>query len=78
MYIYIFCIAEYWGTQDMYSFVTCIFCIIYICTWMHIFGDIVSFVRTWMRFMMCSMLILHVDASSLGCWARGCPFFDMI
>ena len=42
-------------------------------------GDIVSFVRTWMRFMMCSyMLTLHMDASSLGGWARGCPFFDII
>ena len=51
---------------------------IYICTWMHIFGYVVSFVRTWMRFMICSMLILHVDASSLGCGARGCPCFDMI
>ena len=72
MYIY-FCIAEYRGTQDMYRSVTCRLFYIYIyargCTF---FGDIVSFVRTWMRFMMC--LILHVDASSLGCWARGCPF----
>ena len=37
-------------------------------------GDIVSFVRTWMR-LLCFMLILHVDGSSLGCWARGCPYF---
>ena len=62
MYIYIFCIAEYRGTQDMCSSVTCIFCI-YI--YMHMgapFCDVVSFVRMWMRFMMCSMLILHVDA----------------
>ena len=31
----------------------------------------VSFVRTWMRFMICLMLILHMDASSsrvLGTW----------
>ena len=75
----IFCIAEYWGTQNMYSSEHVFFDLyIYIyargCTF---FGDIVSFVRTWMRFMMCSMLILHMDASSLGCWARGCPCFDM-
>ena len=35
--------------------------------------DVVSFVRTWMRLMMCCMFVLHMDASSLGCWARGCP-----
>ena len=78
MYIYIFCIAEYWGTQNMYSSEHVLFDLyIYIyargCTF---FGDVVSFVRTWMRFMRC--LILHVDASSLGCWARGFPFVDMI
>ena len=76
----IFCIAEYWGTQNMYSSEHVFFDLyIYIyargCTF---FGDIVSFVRTWMRFMMCSMLMLHMDASSLGGWARGCPFFDII
>ena len=32
--IYIFCIAEYGGTQDMYSPVTCIFLDIYI--FMHV------------------------------------------
>ena len=73
--MHIFCIAEYWGTQNMYSsehvFLTCISIYARGCTF---FGDIVSFVRTWMRFMMCSMFILHVDASSLGYWARGCPF----
>ena len=36
------------------------------------FCDVVVVVRTWMRFMMCYMFGLHVDASSLGCWARGC------
>ena len=71
---HIFCIAEYWGTQNMY-FLTCIYIYARGCTF---FGDIVSFVRTWMHFMMCSMLMLHMDASSLGCWARGCPCFDMI
>ena len=70
--IYIFCIAEYGGTQDMYHPVTCRLLYIYIyargCTF---FVDIVSFVRTWMRFMICLMLILHMDASSsrlLGTW----------
>ena len=36
----------------------------------HLF-DGVSFVRTWMRFMICLMVILHMDASSsrvLGTW----------
>ena len=82
MYIHIFfCIAEYWGTQNMYSSEHGLFDLyIYIyargCTF---FGDVVSFVRTWMRFMIC--LILHMDVSSLGCWARGCPFligYDMM
>ena len=77
MYIQIFCIAKYWGTQNMYSSEHVLFDLyIYICTWMHFFGDVVSIVRTWMRFMIC--LILHMDASSLGCWAHGCPFVDMI
>ena len=75
--MHIFCIAEYWGTQNMYSSEH-VFFDLYIYIYMHVdahfFGDIVSFVRTWMRFMMCSMFILHVDASSLGCWARGFPF----
>ena len=29
---------------------------------MHLLCDIVSFVRTWMRLMMCYMFVLHVDA----------------
>ena len=37
------------------------------------FCDIVLVVRTWMRFMMFAMFVFHVDASSLGCWARGFP-----
>ena len=37
------------------------------------FCDVVLVVRTWMCFMICDMFVLHVDASSLGCWARGCP-----
>ena len=41
---------------------------------MHLFYDVLSFVCTWMRLMMCYMFVLHVDASSLGCWARGCPY----
>ena len=74
LYIYIyFCIAEYRGTQDMY--LSCIFFDIYI--FMHMDAlfvyDVLSFVRTWMRLMMCCMFVFHVDASSLGCWARGCP-----
>ena len=33
-----FCIAEYWGTQNMYSSEHVFFDLyIYICTWMHIF-----------------------------------------
>ena len=51
---------------------------IYVCTWMHPFVfiigtyvdaiyDVSSLVRTWMRFMMFDMFVLHVDASSLGC-----------
>ena len=35
------------------------------------FCDVVLVVRTWMRFMMCYMFVLHVDASSLrmvGTW----------
>ena len=72
MFIHIFGIDEYWGTQSMYS-PDHVFCdlYIYICTWMHIFYIGVSFVRTWMRFMICLMLILHMDASSsrvLGTW----------
>ena len=35
--------------------------------------DVVLVLCTWMRCMMCDMFVLHVDASSLGCWARGCP-----
>ena len=69
----IFCIAEYRGTQDMYSTVTCIFLI---CIYMHMdapFCDVVLVVRTWMRFMICDMFVLHVDANSLGCWAGGFP-----
>ena len=31
------------------------------------FCDVVLVVRTWMRFMMCYMFVLHVDASGLGC-----------
>ena len=44
----------------------------------HLVDDGVSFVRTWMRFMICLMLILHMDASSsrlLGTWM---PLFDRI
>ena len=74
MYLYIFCIAECWGTQNMYSLDMYLLSCIYIyargCTF---FDDIVSFVRTWMRFMMFDVSVLHMDASSLGCWARGCP-----
>ena len=46
-----------------------VFCDLYIyiyargCTF---FDDIVSFVRTWMRFMMFDVSVLHMDASSLG------------
>ena len=75
MHIYIFCRAEYWGIQNMYSSEH-VFFVLYIyiyargCTF---FGDIISFVRTWMRFMMFDVFVLHMDASSLGCWARGCP-----
>ena len=57
------CIALYHVVFDMYIF-------------MHmdaLLYDVVSFVRTWMRLMMCCMFVLHVDASSLGCWACGCP-----
>ena len=58
MYIHIFCIAEYWGTQNMYSSDHVFDLYIYIyargCTF---FDDVVSFVRTWMRFMICSMLL---------------------
>ena len=72
--ICIFCIAEYRGTQDMYSLVTCIFGYVYIyargCTF---YCDIGLVVRTWMRFMMFDVFVLHMDASSLGCWARGFP-----
>ena len=58
---------------NMY-FLSCIYIYARGCTF---FDDIVSFVRTWMRFMMFDVSVLHMDASSLGCWARGCPFFLM-
>ena len=57
----------------MYIFWSDIYIYIYICTWMHLFYDIGLVVRTWMRFMMFDMFVLHMDASSLGCLARGCP-----
>ena len=44
-------------------FVTCI----YMHVDAHFLDNVVSFVRTWMRFMVCSMLMLHIDESSLGC-----------
>ena len=59
----IFCIAEYRGTQDMYSTVTCIFLI---CIYMHMdapFCDVVLVVRTWMRFMMLGTWMPLVDTN---------------
>ena len=55
--------------RNMYL-LSCIYIYARGCTF---FGDIISFVRTWMRFMMFDVFVLHMDASSLGCWARGCP-----
>ena len=54
MFIQIFGIAEYWGTQSMYSS-DHVFCDLYIYMHVdaHLFDDGVSFVRTWMRFMIC-------------------------
>ena len=55
-------------------FVTCI----YMHVDAHFLDNVVSFVRTWMRFMVCSLLMLHMDASSsrlLGTWM---PLFDRI
>ena len=37
------------------------------------FCDVVLVVCTWMRFMMCDMFVLHVDASSLGCLGTWMP-----
>ena len=37
------------------------------------FCDVVLVVWTWMRFMMCDMFVLHVDASSLGCLGTWMP-----
>ena len=68
MYIYIFCIAEYWGTQNMYSsehvFLTCIYIYARGCTF---FDDGVAFVRTWMRFRIDVMLICTWMQVVLGC-----------
>ena len=50
---------------------------IYIYIFMHMDAllvyDVLPFVCTWMCLMICYMCVLHVDASSLGCWHVDAP-----
>ena len=75
MYTYILLYSWVLGYSEHGEFWTCIFCMMYI--YMHVDAHFVVILSHLYAHgcALCFMLILHVDASSLGCWARGCPYF---